>query len=187
MKTIFSFIMIMTLFTTLSEAQELNVGDKAPVFQATADDGTTWDINNYIGDKYIVVYFYPAAMTGGCTKQACTYRDMKTAISSANAMVVGVSGDNVEGLKLFKQANDLNFPLLSDKNGNIARKFGVPIRDGGSITKEIEGHEYELVRSVTTSRWTFIIDKEGRIAYKNTDVDVTKDTGEILEFIKNNS
>jgi len=187
MKTIINLVMIMILFATLSEAQELNVGDNAPEFQATADDGTTWDLNNYIGDKYIVVYFYPAAMTGGCTKQACAYRDMKTAISSANAMVVGVSGDNEEGLKLFKQANDLNFPLLSDKNGIIAQKFGVPIRDGGSTTKEIDGHEYELVRSVTISRWTFIIDKDGKIAYKNTDVDVTKDSEQILEFIKNNS
>ena len=53
----------------------LNIGDKAPGFSATADDGSTWDLKNYLGKKNIIVYFYPAAMTGGCTKQACAYRD----------------------------------------------------------------------------------------------------------------
>ena len=187
MKIVFSLFVMMTLFVSTSFSQELKVGDKAPEFQAKTDDGSTFDLKNYVGDKFIVVYFYPAAMTGGCTKQACTYRDFKTQIASADAMVVGVSGDNVEGLKLFKQANDLNFPLLSDETGSIAKKFGVPVRDGGSITREVDGREYELTRGVTASRWTFVIDKSGKIVYKNTDVDVTKDTQEILDFIKNNS
>ena len=187
MKTVFTLFTLLILFVSTTFSQELKVGDKAPEFKAVADDGSTFDLKKYIGDKFIVVYFYPAAMTGGCTKQACTYRDFKTAIASADAMVVGVSGDNVEGLKLFKQANDLNFPLLSDETGDIAKKFGVPLHDGGSITREVDGHEFELVRGVTASRWTFVIDKNGKIAYKNTEVDVTKDTQEILDFIKNNS
>lgn len=170
-----------------SFSQELNVGEKAPAFSAMADDGSTWNMNDYLGDKFIVVYFYPAAMTGGCTKQACAYRDMKNKIDAANAVVVGVSGDNVEGLKLFKKAYDLNFPLLSDENGKIAKKFGVPLRDGGTITREIEGQNFDLVRGATASRWTFIIDKKGTVVYKNTEVDVEKDSAEILDFLKNNS
>lgn len=170
-----------------SFSQEVNVGDKAPVFSTLADDGSTWNADDYLGDKFIVVYFYPAAMTGGCTKQACAYRDLKTEIDEANAVVVGISGDNIEGLQLFKKANHLNFPLLSDANGEIAKKFGVPLRDGGTITREIDGHSFDLVRGATASRWTFIIDKNGTIVYKNTDVDATKDSDEILEFIKNNS
>lgn len=170
-----------------SFSQELKVGDKAPAFSAMADDGTTWNVNNYLGDKFIVVYFYPAAMTGGCTKQACAYRDMKTEIDGANAVVVGISGDNVEGLKLFKQANDLNFPLLSDESGEIAKKFGVPLRDGGTITRKVNGQEFDLIRGTTTSRWTFIIDKKGNVVYKNSEVDATKDSAEILDFLKNNS
>ncbi|MCY1721771.1 peroxiredoxin [Prolixibacteraceae bacterium Z1-6] len=168
-------------------SQELNVGDKAPVFKTLADDGSTWDISKHVGGNYIVVYFYPAAMTGGCTKQACAYRDLKTEIESTDAIVVGISGDNVQGLKLFKKAHDLNFPLLSDESGEIARKFGVPLRDGGTITREIDGQNYNLIRGNTASRWTFIIDKKGNIVYKNTEVDASKDTREILEFIKNNS
>lgn len=187
MKTFFTFFLLMTLFVSNSNAQVLNVGDEAPVFEAKEDNGNTFELKNYIGDKFIVVYFYPAAMTGGCTKQACTYRDFKTQLNSANAIVVGVSGDSVEGLKLFKKANDLNFPLLSDETGAIAKKYGVPMRDGGSITREVNGQEYELVRGVTASRWTFIIDKNGKIAYKNTEVDAANDPQEILDFIKNNS
>ena len=82
----------------------MEVGDKAPIFTTLADDGTSWDAKDYLGKKYIVVYFYPAAMTGGCTKQACAYRDLKTDIESLDALVVGVSGDNVAGLQLFKKA-----------------------------------------------------------------------------------
>ncbi len=187
MKTFFGLFTLLFLISIHGFSQELNVGDKAPEFQAKADDGSTWDLKNYVGNKYIVVYFYPAAMTGGCTKQACAYRDFKNEIASANAIVVGVSGDNVEGLKLFKKANDLNFPLLSDESGAIAKKFGVPTRDGGSISREVDGQNYDLVRGVTASRWTFIIDKEGKIIYKNTEVDASKDTQEILDFIKKNS
>ncbi|WP_319482822.1 peroxiredoxin [uncultured Draconibacterium sp.] len=170
-----------------SFSQELNVGDKAPSFSTVADNGSTWNVNDHLGDKFIVVYFYPAAMTGGCTKQACAYRDLKTEIDAADALVVGISGDNVEGLQLFKKANDLNFPLLSDENGDIAGKFGVPTRDGGTITREIDGQSFDLVRGTSASRWTFIIDKKGTIVYKNTDVDASTDSAEILDFLKNNS
>lgn len=184
--TFLSFILIAT-FGLASLAQELNVGDKAPKFKTLADDGSTWNLNDHLGKKFIVVYFYPAAMTGGCTKQACTYRDFKNEIADVNAVVVGVSGDNVEGLQLFKKANDLNFPLLSDESGEVATKFGVPMRDGGSISREFEGQTYDLIRANTPARWTFVIDKKGKIAYKNTSVDVTNETKEILDFIKNNS
>ncbi|WP_297089297.1 peroxiredoxin [uncultured Draconibacterium sp.] len=186
MKITFFATLLFTL-TLNSFAQELNLGDTAPEFSALADDGSMWNAKDYLGSKFIVVYFYPAAMTGGCTKQACAYRDLKNDIDKADALVVGVSGDNVDGLKLFKKVHELNFPLLSDENGEIAKKFGVPIRDGGSITREIDGQNIELFRSNTPSRWTFIIDKKGSIVYKNTAVDASNDSSEILEFIKNNS
>ena len=79
---LFSILMGLTSVSFAQNANVLPVGDKAPVFKTLADDGNTWDVNDYIGKKYIVVYFYPAAMTGGCTKQACAYRDMKTEIES---------------------------------------------------------------------------------------------------------
>ena len=190
MKSIIVTIVLLVAFSSNIFSQEntaLEVGDKAPKFKTLTDDGSTWNVKDYLGKKNIVVYFYPAAMTGGCTKQACAYRDFKTEIEGVNAVVVGVSGDNVDGLKLFKKAHDLNFPLLSDESGDIARAFGVPLRDGGTITREIGGQEFELFRGNTASRWTFVIDKKGNIAYKNSQVDATKDTQEVLDFIKNNS
>lgn len=184
MKTLFLSLFVAISSTVIAQQNELNIGDPAPQFSALTDEGTTWNLADYTGKKYIVVYFYPAAMTGGCTKQACAYRDMKNEIDQAEALVVGVSGDNVEGLKLFKKAYNLNFPLLSDESGEIARKFGVPARNGGTINREIDGVQHELKRGVTTSRWTFIIDKNGKIAYKNTGVDAANDSKEILEFLK---
>src|SRR6056297_2781054 len=152
------FILLIT-FSVVSSSQNSNglePGDKVPDFQATSADGTTWNFENHVGDKYIVLYFYPAAMTGGCTAQACSYRDLSNDLESEDAMVVGVSGDNVEGLQFFKKAHNLNFTLLSDESGDIARIFGVPVRDGGTFNSEYNGQECELKRGVTTSRWTFI-------------------------------
>jgi len=185
MKTLFSSIIVLMLASfTLAGQQGLAIGDKAPLFKAKADDGSTWDINNYLGKNLIVVYFYPAAMTGGCTKQACSYRDHRTELQTAGVEVVGVSGDNVEGLTLFKKAENLNFTLLSDEKGDIAKAFGVPLSDGGSIKRTVEGAEHELVRGVTAKRWTFIIGKDRKIVYKNESVNPEKDTEEVLNFIK---
>ncbi len=187
MKKLVGVLIILFAMSTNSFTQNstsLNIGDQAPEFSTLADNGKMWDLNKYIGKKTVVVYFYPAAMTGGCTKQACAYRDYHSDIASADAVVVGVSGDNVEGLKLFKKAENLNFTLLSDESGEIAAKFGVPTRDGGTITREVNGKSFDLTRGTTASRWTFVIDLNGKIAYKNDQVDAVKDAELVLEFLK---
>jgi peroxiredoxin Q/BCP len=184
MKILLFTTMLLLTISVGSFSQNISVGDKAPEFKALADDGSTWSLKDYVGDKNIVVYFYPAAMTGGCTAQACAYRDLSNDIRSVDALVVGVSGDNVEGLKLFRKAHNLNFTLLSDESGEIAKKFGVPTKEGGTLTREIDGQTFELSRGTTASRWTFIIDKKGNIAYKNEQVDASKDTEEVLSFLK---
>lgn len=176
-------IFIFTTFTA-SGQKGLSVGDKAPEFKALADNGSTWDINTFLGNKYIVVYFYPAAMSGGCTKQACSYRDHMGDLQSADVVVVGVSGDNIENLRLFKKADNLNFPLLSDSKGNIAKAFGVPIGKGGTFNRIVGGTEHELVRDLTEKRWTFIIGKDKKIIFKNETVDPEKDSEDVLSFIK---
>jgi len=169
---------------TMSGQQNLSVGDKAPALKATADDGSTWDIKKFIGRNYIVVYFYPGAMTTGCTKQACSYRDHRDDLQSAGVVVVGISGDKVENLRLFKQAENLNFTLLSDEKGEIAKTFGVPTGEGVTITRTVGGTEHELIRGVTAKRWTFIVGKDGKIIYKNESVNAEKDSEEVLNFIK---
>jgi thioredoxin-dependent peroxiredoxin len=165
-------------------SEPLKKGDKAPVFTAVDDNNKTWNISKHLGKKNIIVYFYPAAMTGGCTNQACAYRDKSDELEKENAIVVGISGDEVENLKVFKDAHNLNFTLLSDNDGDIARKFGVPLSAGNSIKREIDGKEITLQRGVTAKRWTFIINTEGEIAYVNQDVNAANDSEEVLKVLR---
>ena len=169
---------------TVSGQQSVAVGDKAPEFKLTADDGSIWNIKEFLGKKTIVVYFYPGAMTSGCTKEACAYRDHMGDLQSANVVVVGISGDKVENLKLFKQSENLNFTLLSDEKGDVAKTFGVPIGAGGAIKRTVGGVEHEVVRDISIKRWTFIVGKDKKIIYKNETVDPEKDSEEVLNFIK---
>src|SRR5438105_2396263 len=165
---------------SVAHAQDsLKVGDPAPVFSATADNGKVWRSADHIGKKVVVVYFYPAAMTGGCTKQACGFRDFHTHLDKLGATVVGVSGDRVQNLKYFKQADRLNFPLLSDTSGTVARAFGVPEREGGTIKRTVNGKEVELTRDRTAERWTFVIGRDGKIAMIEKDVNPEVDASAV--------
>lgn len=185
MKLILYAFGIFILNAFAAQGQKItSVGDKAPEFRGVADNGAIWDINKFLGKKNIVVYFYPAAMTGGCTKQACSYRDHKEDLQSAEVEVVGISGDKIENLRLFKEAEQLNFTLLSDEKGEIAKAFGVPVSEGGAIKRTVGGTERELLRGVTAKRWTFIIGKNGKIIYKNDAVNAEKDTQDVLNFLK---
>jgi peroxiredoxin Q/BCP len=183
-----SILIIAVIIVALSWAQEkditLNIGDKAPDISLNDQDGNLWRINEYLRKKNIVVYFYPAAMTGGCTAQACSYRDSKSDLEGQDIIVVGISSDAVAGLKVFQQAHQLNFSLLSDATGEIARKYGVPLEEGGTIQRKVGENEISLERSYSAYRWTFIIDKEGKIAYKDMEVDAAKDSQNILNFFK---
>ncbi len=185
-KLMILFLFIAVNFSFSKETStDRSIGDTIPDFQAMDDSGNLWKSQEHTGEKALVVYFYPVAMTGGCTKQACAYRDHKSDLEEAGASVVGISGDDVKNLEYFKEANNLNFTLLSDSEGKIAETFGVPTRDGGSIEREIDGKKVTLKRNLTTSRWTFIIDKNNKLVYKNTEVKAAMDSEEVLEFIKN--
>lgn len=168
----------------MAQESGLEVGDKMPGFEAYSDEGDLWNSDDYVGESLLVVYFYPAAMTGGCTAQACSFRDNRTKLTELGAEVVGISGDTIESLQVFKRANNLNFSLLSDTEGEIAEKFGVPVRSGGTIVREVDGEEVELTRTVTTARWTFIVDKEGIIVYKDTEVDAEGDSEAVISAIE---
>jgi peroxiredoxin Q/BCP len=166
----------------------VSVGEQAPTFSAKDQDGKEWTLSNHLDKPYLVVYFYPAAMTGGCTKQACSYRDFKMQNSDLDIEVVGISGDPVQNLAYFKQAEQLNFTLLSDPDGAIAKAFGVPVSAGEkSITRTVDGKEVELIRENTASRWTFVIDREGKIVYRDDQVKPTEDLENILAFIRNST
>jgi peroxiredoxin Q/BCP len=182
--------LLIALFMSVStnvSSQGVSVGDKAPEIKAKTDDGSTWDMDNFVGKNYIVVYFYPGAMTSGCTKQACSYRDHKNELHTTGAVVVGISSDNPENLRLFRKAENLNFPLISDTNGELAKSYGVPLGSGGTIKRTVEGKDYDLVRDFSEKRWTFIIGKDGKIIYKNDSVDPEKDSAEVIAFLRKQS
>jgi peroxiredoxin Q/BCP len=174
---------ILSLFTSMAIAG-IDVGSTVNGVVANDDKGNLWSLDEHIGKKNVIVYFYPAAMTGGCTKQACAYRDQSAALNDADAIVVGVSGDSVNNLKLFRETNGLNFTLISDIDGAIAKKFGVATRDGSSIEREVDGVMHTLTRGITTGRWTFVIDKAGKVIYKDDAVKATEDTANVLGLLK---
>ncbi|MBN1478809.1 peroxiredoxin [candidate division KSB1 bacterium] len=183
---LFAFTLFTVIVAVAGEKAivNLNIGDTAPVLQAKDDRGQDFNSQSLLGEQNLVVYFYPAAMTGGCTAQACAFRDDQQEFAELNTLVVGVSGDSVQNLAWFKQTNNLNFPLLADPDGSIARAFGVPTRDGGEIVRQVDEQDVKLIRGVTASRWTFIIDKKGTIIYKDTDVNAAEDSDKVLAFLK---
>ena len=163
---------------------DLKVGDKAPKFEAMDDTGKLWKSTDHVGKKIMVVYFYPADFTGGCTKEACGYRDDYSALTEKGVDVVGVSGDSVHGHELFKKAHELNFTLLADTEGKVAEAFGVPTEAGADTVMATNGDQKEpIYRTVTSDRWTFVIDKKGKVASKNTEVHAAEDSKAILETI----
>ncbi len=169
----------------VAEDKPLNVGDPAPVFQSTDDQGKPWKSSDHVGKKVVVVYFYPADMTGGCTRQACGFRDDMQKLADKGIEVVGVSGDSVKNHQIFKAVHNLKFTLLADEDGSVAKKFGVPLKPGGVFkTKDQTGNEVELKRGVTAMRWTFVIGKDGKIVSKNENANPSQDSKQILEVVE---
>ncbi|MEY3172180.1 MAG: hypothetical protein RLZZ436_93, partial [Planctomycetota bacterium] len=165
-------------------ADDLKVGDKAPEFSALDENGREWKSADVVGKKIIVVYFYPADMTGGCTKQACAFRDDLGKLKEQGVEVVGVSGDSVKNHQLFRKAHNLNFTLLADTEGRVAEAFGVPVvREEKTVKAVIDGREELLTRSITARRWTFVIDRSGNIAARNTMVVAAEDSRAIQEIV----
>jgi len=149
-----------------------DVGDKAPDFTLTADDGREVGLSDFRGQQ-VVIYFYPKADTPGCTKQACAVRDIYTQIEAENAVVIGISPDDPEDLVAFREKHDLPFILLSDPDHEVAKAYGV----WGE--KKAFGKTYEGIK-----RSHFAIDEEGRIADFQVNVRPQKTADLALKLIK---
>jgi peroxiredoxin Q/BCP len=168
-----------------ASAMAVEVGDPAPVFESLDDTGAPWKSADHVGKGFLVVYFYPADMTGGCTKQACGFRDDARTLAAKGVRVVGVSGDSVGNHRLFKKEYDLSFPLLADTEGKVAEAFGVPVTLGEKVvTREIGGKTENLVRTVTAKRWTFVIGPDGTVVAKNTEVAAADDSRAVLALVE---
>lgn len=164
---------------------DLKIGDAAPIFQATDDQGRPWLSAEHLGKAYMVVFFYPGDFTPGCINQAKSFREHMNQLNY-RAKVVGVSGDSVSTHQLFKQAYQLNYTLLADADGRLARQFGVPIGPGGTVTtKDAAKNVVTLKRALTAQRWTFIIGLDGKIIYKNTRVNPLEDSKQVATVLDN--
>jgi peroxiredoxin Q/BCP len=180
----FFVLSLLMLGLTVYLAGQVSLGEEVPNFTALDQDSQKWTLKKELKKAdYLVVYFYPVAFTGGCTAQACSYRDHKGELESVGAQVVGVSGDKPATLELFALEHNLNFTLLSDESGALAEIFGVPHGVGGTITREIKGQSFDLERGTTIQRWTFIVSKEGKLIYKDSEVDAANDSGKVMEYL----
>jgi peroxiredoxin Q/BCP len=103
-------------------------GSTAPDFELPDQDGSLVRLSDRLQDGPVVLFFYPAAMTGGCTKEACHFRDLGAEFATAGAQRLGISVDPVGKQKQFADTHGFDYPLLSDESGEVARSFGVKRR-----------------------------------------------------------
>ena len=167
----------------------LSPGDKAPDFELPDQDGNLVKLSDLKG-KTVVLYFYPKADTPGCTTQACGVRDHRKDYESAGAVVLGISPDPVKRVKKFHDGQGLNFTLLADEDGAVAKKFGVPTRQGSGKVKGKDASNKPIDvqhPGVLTDRWTFVIGKDGKIIYKKEKVNPAEDSKAIMDLVNKQS
>ena len=145
----------------MTENSRLEVGDKAPAFSLPDADGKTVKLSDFKGRK-VIVYFYPAASTPGCTKQACDFRDSLAELNGAGIDVIGISPDKPEKLAKFRDAEKLTFPLLSDPDRAVLTAWGT-FGEKKMYGKTVQG----VIRS------TFLVDEKDKISVAQYNVKAT--------------
>jgi len=132
----------------------ITVGETAPLFQLPDENGKKVSLADYVGKQQVLVYFYPKAMTPGCTVQAQNLRDIKTELAELNTVVFGISPDESKKLAKFCVRDELNFTLLSDVGHKVADEFGI------WGLKKFMGREYDGIH-----RLSFLIGLDGKIIH----------------------
>lgn len=150
------------------------VGKPAPAFSLPDQDGNTVTLSGLKG-KNVVLYFYPKAMTPGCTVQACGLRDSQAALKKLNVVVLGVSPDPVKKLQKFIEKDELNFTLLSDEDHAVSERYG------SWGLKKFMGREYMGIL-----RQTFIIDGDGNLRHIITDVKTKTHHDDVMNWVAEN-
>ena len=158
---------LMSLFSLLLgsvNAEPLKVGDSAPVVSGITDAGATINLGDtYKHNEYTLVWFYPRALTGGCTKQGCSLRNASAELKQKGVAIVGVSNDPVEKQKQFKEVNNFPYPLIADTDRKVINAFG-------------------QVGNGAAAREAYLINKQGKVVYH--DVKQTDKQGEmVLAFL----
>ncbi|MGJ0121619.1 thioredoxin-dependent thiol peroxidase [Williamsia sp. MIQD14] len=145
----------------MTTSKRLQAGDPAPAFTLPDADGNPVSLSDHLG-RQVIVYFYPAASTPGCTKQACDFRDNLAELDGAGIAVLGISPDKPEKLATFRDAESLTFPLLSDPDKRVLTEWGA-FGEKTMYGKTVTG----VIRS------TFLVDPDGTIAVAQYNVRAT--------------
>ena len=149
--------------------ERLSPGDTAPEFTLTDDHGQDVALSDFLGRK-VIVYFYPAAMTPGCTKQACDFTDNLASLRASGYEVLGISPDKPEKLAKFREKESLGIRLLSDPDRSVMQRWAT-YGEKQMYGKTVQG----VIRS------TFVVDEEGRIEVAQYNV---KATGHVAKLRK---
>ncbi|HEX3708019.1 MAG TPA: thioredoxin-dependent thiol peroxidase [Mycobacteriales bacterium] len=150
----------------------LSPGDTAPAFALLDDTETKHSLKDFKG-RSLVIYFYPAALTPGCTKQACDFRDNLGMLDGADYAVVGISPDKPAKLAKFRETHGLTFPLLSDPDRAVLAAYGA------------WGEKMMYGKKVTgVIRSTFVVDPKGKIAHAFYNVKATGHVAKLLRDLK---
>ena len=149
------------------------VGNMAPAWTLPNQNGEKISLKDFKGKKNVVFYFYPKALTPGCTTQACGIRDVKKELEKLDTVVFGVSPDPVKKLQSFIEKKELNFDLLSDEDKAIAEKYGV------WGLKKFMGKEFMGI-----IRTTFIIGKDGKLKHIMDKVKTKTHHDDVIEVLK---
>jgi peroxiredoxin Q/BCP len=149
-----------------------NIGDMAPEFTLNDQNGKPVSLKDFRGQN-VVVYFYPKAMTPGCTVQACSLRDSRSDLKEHNIVVLGISADPVKKLKQFEEKDKLNFTLLSDEDHKVIEAYG------SWGLKKFMGREYMGIM-----RQSFLIDEDGKIVHVMHKVETKNHHDDVLNFFK---
>ena len=151
------------------------IGNKAPVFTLKNQQDISVALKDYAGKKNVVIYFYPKALTPGCTTQACGLRDTQKELESRDTVVFGISPDPTSRLQKFIDKHELNFDLLSDEDHAIAEKYGA------WGLKKFMGKEFMGIL-----RTTFIINKESRLVGVMDKFKTANHHKELIKFLDAN-
>jgi thioredoxin-dependent peroxiredoxin len=146
----------------------IQVGDKAPDFTLPSQTGEPVRLSDRLGERIVVLYFYPRDETRGCTAEACAFRDSHEVFAEAGAEVIGVSSDSVDRHAAFADHHKLPFTLLSDKDGQVRKSYGVPAALG-----------------LLPGRVTYVIDRTGTVRHVfNSMTNIGRHVNDALDVVQ---
>jgi peroxiredoxin Q/BCP len=167
MRTLLTSVAAAVLLGGAMAQESTAIGSPAPAFRLNDHEGNAKTLDDLRGRGWLVLAFYPKAMTGGCTKEVCSLRDSLKDLEAKGVAVAGVSLDDVKSQREFHEQQKLNFPLLSDPDGSVAAKYGAMMKD-----------------KPYSARVTFVIDDKGVLRHRDEKVNVASHGADLAGVVR---